>query len=79
MKIDCAKMETCAITAEHSMVEVEQKMPKRLDRAVEEYKGSASFDIDVDQVWCSTFMVVYSWIERDMKRYFPDFDLVRLQ
>lgn len=50
-----------------------------LDKVVEEYKGSAFFDMDAAIACRSTFMAVYIWIEQDMQKYFYDFDLAHFQ
>lgn len=54
-------------------------MPKRLDKVVGDYKGSAFFDMDAAIACHSTFVVVYGSIEEDMHKFFPDFDLAHLQ
>lgn len=79
LKVEFAKLQTHAVTAEQRVIVVAQELAKRLGRAVRDYKGSASFDRDAAQACCSTFMVVYSSIEQDLQRYFPDFDVARFQ
>lgn len=53
-------------------------MPKRLDKPVDEYKRSVSFDMDAALARRSTFMDVYSSNEWDIKHYFLNFNLARL-
>lgn len=70
-------VEQCATKVLEMAAQQEQEMAKHLDKAVEEYKGSTSFDMDATIVCRSSFMTIYNSIEADMQNFFPDFDLVR--